>query len=346
MTTSASATERSVQTDRDIDLDIVKGFLVVGMVLFHVGTFSIVSSQWKHLAIGVLLSFVSGSWVFLAGYVVGYHYAPRYRTNRAQIARRLVSRGLKILLLFMVVNTLIYLAGLAKSSWSLSLDHMTTVVLRGGGNLSSFEILVGIGLLLLLAPVFLEFFLRFHVLSFCLLVASALPGSFGFNYAPNVWMLICGACGIWIGLALSGEVGSRLRDARRGTVVLLAMLFGVVSHFWLFYFGASRQDIIIYLLGVVTVNGFVYFYLSSIIERFEFLSYIIVLLGRYSLFSYLWQMGIIWGLIYSILYFNISPIYFRDVLVVLVLLVLSVVSLDYLRRRLSSLDELYRIIFA
>jgi len=60
----------------------------------------------------------------------------------------------------------------------------------------------------------------------------------------------------------------------------------------------------------------------------------------------LWQMAIIWALIYSIIYFDMPRMYFRDVLVVLVILVLSVLSLDALRRRLSSVDDVYRFIFA
>ena len=331
---------------RDIELDIVKGFLVIGMVMFHVGTFSIASTQLKHLAVGVLLSFVSGSWVFLTGYVVGVHYGPRYGADRSGVIQRVMSRGLKILLLFLAINTLILLVGFSKSSWSLTLNHVATVFFVGGGNLSSFEILVGISQLLLLAPLFLEVFMRYRVLSFALLLAAGLPGSFGFGYSPNIWMLVCGACGIWIGLAFKGGTSRAARDARKGAVILFAMLVGVVSHFWLFYFGAGRKDIIIYLLGVISVNGVVYLYISHYIIKLTPIGDTLQLLGRYSLFSYIWQMAIIWSLIYTSVYLNIQAMYFRDVLIVLSLLILSILVVDYFRRKLSCFDGLYRKIFA
>jgi len=330
---------------RDVRLDILKGFLVIGMVLFHVGTFSIASSHLKHLAIGVLLNFVSGSWVFLAGYVIGFHYGPRYGAGKADVALRLVSRGLKILLLFFVINTLILYVGLSKSLWSLSFKHVATVLLVGGGDLSSFEILVGIGLLLIISPMLLEVFLRFKLLSLACLFAFAVPGSFGVEYSPNIWMLICGACGIWIGLAFKGRTDLAVYRKRWGVIVLVILLAGLISHFWLFYFGATRKDILIYLLGVVTVNGFILIFLSRYIMMIKMISNYMQLLGRYSLISYLWQMNIIWCLIYLSLYLKITPEYFRDVMVVLVLLIGSILVVDYTRRKLSWFDSLYRFIF-
>lgn len=340
--TALAATET-----RDHALDVVKGFLVIGMVLYHVGSFSIASGELRHLAIGVFLSFVSGSWVFATGYVVGIHYGPRFDTDRSAIAYRLASRGVKLLVLFLASNTLIMMSGFAKSSWAVSIDHLARVFLHGGGELSSFEILVGIGMLLLLSPLLLVVFRRFKIAVAGLLLVVSLLGSFGYGYTPNLWMLVCGAWGLWIGLAAVEPGGSGANiEGRQGLVVPAVLGAGILLHYGLFYYGkAGRADLAIYVLGVIAINGFVY-YLARYLLRLKALHDGLRLLGRYSLFSYIWQMGIIWTLIHTVAYFGMQPVYLRDVVVVLFLLVVSVLFVDYVRRKFTCLDSLYRFVFA
>ena len=78
---------------RDFSLDFVKGLLVVMMLTFHTGSMFMADSQGLWILDEVLLNFVSGSWVFLSGYLVAVRYGYSVQSDISGDQKRLMLRG-------------------------------------------------------------------------------------------------------------------------------------------------------------------------------------------------------------------------------------------------------------
>src|SRR5215471_235911 len=99
-------------TPRDLILDFVKGILVIVMVIYHVmNVFSTASPE----AFGYI-RFVSGSFIFISGYIISVFYEQRFQTDGTSTSKRLAVRGLKILFIFTILNIFINLTGLKNPS--------------------------------------------------------------------------------------------------------------------------------------------------------------------------------------------------------------------------------------
>jgi uncharacterized membrane protein len=92
---------------RDVAVDFAKGALVCAMVLYHtMNYFSTAEAVYYGY-----LRFVNGAFIFLSGYIAAAFHESR-RTSEASLRRhRLLIRGLKLLLLFSVLNALISVFG-------------------------------------------------------------------------------------------------------------------------------------------------------------------------------------------------------------------------------------------
>ena len=92
---------------RDMPLDAVKGILVVLMVVYHaMNIFSTAGAEdYAHIR------FVSGSFIFVSGYIVASFYYARFKADWGDTSKRLVLRGVKLLALFTLLNVLINLTG-------------------------------------------------------------------------------------------------------------------------------------------------------------------------------------------------------------------------------------------
>src|SRR5262245_25828550 len=98
---------RDQDTTRDLPLDFVKGMLVIVMVIYHVmNIFSTARSE----AYGYI-RFVSGSFIFISGYIIAIFYEQKFQIDRIGTSQRLIMRGLKLLLVFTVLNILINVTG-------------------------------------------------------------------------------------------------------------------------------------------------------------------------------------------------------------------------------------------
>src|SRR5882757_1963157 len=89
---------------RDLALDIVKGVCVIVMVMYHsIGYFPDSLLDLKFLA------FVTGAFILLAGFVATNIYLDKYdsRKDWPLICQRLGVRGLKLILMALILNLLI-----------------------------------------------------------------------------------------------------------------------------------------------------------------------------------------------------------------------------------------------
>ena len=85
--------------NRDLALDFTRGMLLLTMFLLHcVDEFAPLSFFAKSMR------FVSGSFIFVVGFIISNIYIKKYNIYESKIYRRLFSRGLNLLLIFTVLN--------------------------------------------------------------------------------------------------------------------------------------------------------------------------------------------------------------------------------------------------
>src|SRR6187399_3095901 len=101
----ASAAAPSPVAARIDALDWVKGALVVFMVVYHAMGYS----RFRPLSFEYL-GFLPASFIFITGFVVGQIYAARYNLQSWKPYLRLMTRGLKLLVLFTLLNLAWFIA--------------------------------------------------------------------------------------------------------------------------------------------------------------------------------------------------------------------------------------------
>ena len=267
------------------------------MLTYHMVSALKISVSWHSPMLQLvpsLLGFVSGSWVFLSGVIVALYYQPKFTVSPLATTRRLWIRGAKLLLIFVTLNYLVYRLGL-KPAAKFDLDILTEILTRGGGYLSSFEILIGIAYVLIAAPIILA--LRgfgtalLLTLSMIVFTRSILE----YSIEPNMWIIMMGFLGI-----LSMQLFEKLGIAKYlGHVhverILPAILFVflVTLSFVNWHFHYQKYDLVSYFLTLIAINGFV-FVIYPWIKLTAGLDNVLRQLGRHSLIGYLSQMMIIW----------------------------------------------------
>ena len=92
-----------VAPGRDQALDFTRGTLVLWMVVYHAVNYS-----GADPALTRHLRFLPGAFVFLSGFAVSRIYLPRWSAGEPGAARRLVLRGVRLLLLFLGLNVAIH----------------------------------------------------------------------------------------------------------------------------------------------------------------------------------------------------------------------------------------------
>jgi hypothetical protein len=156
---------------RDETLDVTRGICVLAMAVHHcINYFPGYSLfYWR---------FVSGAFVFLAGYLVTsilVHRATPVREGR-NLGWRLVSRGLKLIALCLVLNAVLIflLPGESKGKSSSIVELIGNVALYGNYKSVSFSLLVPIGYTIALGGFLL--LLRLMRLKVVVLLGFALLG--------------------------------------------------------------------------------------------------------------------------------------------------------------------------
>ena len=187
-------------------IDFVKGALVLIMVLYHWINYFI-GIQWEGYR---YLRFLTPSFIFVTGFLIGHVYLQRYSYTDRRLHARLLWRGLKLLLLFVVLNLIAeYTVGgrlrLSGAPSSYLLATAEDVFLRGT-NRAAFDILVSIAYSLILAPLFLSVsrLLKIPLLPIAAigLIAMSMADSMG-RSNPILEMLSIALLGLAVGASIS-----------------------------------------------------------------------------------------------------------------------------------------------
>jgi peptidoglycan/LPS O-acetylase OafA/YrhL len=318
-------------------LDWVKGALVVFMVVYH----SIVYSAFLPMAFR-FLAFLPPSFIFIAGFVVGQVYASRYNLNSWKPYLRLLARGLKILVLFLILNVGAYIL-MAHDVVEGALDffdNAQAIFISGQGRHGVFEILLPIAYFLMLAPVLLWLRSRARAsIAVCAAAVFILCFVFERTGVPfkNLLLLSAGLLGMACGLI---PIASIDRFARAWpAVVVLYVSYRLCS--W-----RMGETYPVQMFGSVSTLALLYA-IALRLNYSKLAARQMVMLGNYSLLGYLAQIP----LLRLICHFAHGvpqkwPQVFAVMLIVLALVVLLVNCVDRIRRLNRMADGCYKFVFA
>jgi hypothetical protein len=333
----AQPTVAPARTASRIDaLDWTKGALVVCMVVYH----SINYSAFRPMAFEYL-AFLPSSFILIAGFLVGQIYAAKYDLKSGKPYLRLAVRGIKLLLLFLILNVgycMVLQRGVADGLWEFA-DRAGTVFLSGNGREGIFEVLLPIAYFLLLAPVLLWVRSRAGAaIAICaggMFLLCVLLERKGLSY-KNLSLLNAGFIGMACGLVPLGSIDRLARKwiavlALYGAYRLCSHLIGEV--YWVEMFGAMASLILLYSCGL-------HLDCASATGR------AMVLVGKYSLLGYLVQIPVIRLIVHFI---GGKPAHWIGVVAVTlataVLLFLIVRGVHELRRRNRFVEITYKAVF-
>ena len=334
-------TSAPASTGRLAAIDLTKGVLVVCMVIYH----SLNYSAHRELAFK-FLAFLPPSFILITGFLLSHVYLAGYSIRDWRLHSRLVMRGLRLLILFTLLNVLVQLLVTRGPYGSLPglqmfWDYRFETYVSGDGSLAVFEVLLPIAYLLLLAPILLCLE-RLH--SWILPVITALTLAVlaywerqGMDWL-NSQLLAAGLIGMLLGRIRSPAL-NRLAGWRWIAIVAYAACFAV---------GYLRgHTFLVQLLSAAMALALIYAWMVKLHPEHNSVGRRIELLGRYSLVAYIVQIGILQ--VFSRVLGRPAPdsVAFLAMLVgTLILTVLTVEILNWMRSRSATVGSLYKVVFA
>jgi hypothetical protein len=332
----------AISPSRSAVLDGVKGLLVLTMVLYHWLNYFVT----REGEIYRYLRFVTPSFIFITGFLITSIYLPKYLIGSREVTGRLVTRGVKLVAMFVALNLVAALVrheaseGLAAAAGTF-VTKAPAMFFAADGRAAVFEVLAPIGYLLVLAPVLLlgcAFHRHF-------LVAASVAGIGGLyllkaadHGSATVELLTLGLLGMLIG--------------RRLTVATIDAAVGRPAP-WLGAYAVhlvllTAFDVVYELQVVALVLNLVLFYLTAkALGARGMVAARIITLGQYSLLAYVAQIALLQVLVRAFRPFAAGPaLYSGSLAATVVLTCLTIEVTAALRARSSLVDRMYRLAFA
>jgi peptidoglycan/LPS O-acetylase OafA/YrhL len=318
-------------------LDVTKGILVVLMVVYH----SLNYSNQYYLGFRYL-SFLPPSFIFITGFLISSVYLTRPNLNTRQLFGRLAIRGLKLAVLFTLLNIAVQLVrGAYENGTPIGLlaflRAWEAVFVTGSSRFAVFEVLLPIAYLLLLAPLFIGAdalhravlpILTLSLMGLCLWMER--QGGSG-----NLNLISAGVLGMLAGRILPNP-------AVLGRFLVIAIL----AYLAYVPLGSSMGfHYLVQLLGA-TVALAATCAISVRIGGSGWPQRRLIRLGQYSLLSYIAQIFILQALSFFIYRpAPWSPPFFLLMLIAFVLTVLVIELTEQIRRRSPLMASVYRAVF-
>src|ERR1700744_3702978 len=288
----APATSTSPKAQRIHALDFTKGALVLIMVLYHWVNYFI-GLEWPYYR---YLRFLSSSFIFITGFMISHVYLSKYAAADPRLSKRLVTRGAKLMGIFLVLNAARDLAipilGPGPAAQSLpSLRDLFTIFVSGnftvtGNKLVSFTILVVISYVLMfsgiLMPLFNRYKYTFHVVCLLLLLSITTLRVFGTG-SYNLEFITIGMLGVMAGFMPIKRLNEIV--AHRYALALAYICYTIAISIWNVPFPL--------LIVAVALNLLVLYAVGISRSETGVLMNEIILLGKYSLLGYIAQVAIL-----------------------------------------------------
>jgi peptidoglycan/LPS O-acetylase OafA/YrhL len=340
------ATASAPKPQRISALDFTKGALVLIMVLYHWINYFI-GPQWEYYR---YLRFLTPSFIFITGFMISNIYLSKYDAADRRLPKRLFTRGLKLMAVFVVLNVArtfvvpVLGSGVVLIN-PLTLGNIFTVFVSGnlpavGGKLASFTILVPISYVLMfcgaLMPPYRCYKYTFHAVCALLLLSILILGIIDAE-SSYLELVSIGMLGVLAGFKPISAINEFVRHPY--ALAFAYVCYTIAITIWnvpfvLQLIGVPLSVIVIYLVGLSGSE-------AGRIGRE------VVLLGKYSLFGYISQMAIIQVLSASLHHVNFGlEVLGTSFFAAFALTIISVEVVDRARARAKSLDRLYKAVFA
>lgn len=327
-------------------LDFTKGTLVLIMVLYH-WTNYFLNLSWGFYK---YLHFLTPSFIFITGFMISNVYLSKYAAADPRLPKRLITRGLKLMAIFLVLNlarsVIVPLLGTgALVRNPLDPRSLFTVFVSGnlpsaGAKLIAFSILVPISYLLILSgALMLPFRLyryTFHLMCLLLLLSILILGLTGAQ-SFNLEFIAIGMLGVVTGFLPINVINDFIRHTY--VLAFAYACYTIAITIWnvpfpLLIVGVSLSLTVIYLVGASgSTSGTI---------KSE-----VVLLGKYSLLGYISQIAILQVLSVGSRHVNRGPATLGiSFFAAFVLTIVSVELVDRARARTPMTDKLYKAVFA
>ncbi len=316
------------------------------MVLYHWINYFI-GPQWEYYR---YLRFLTPSFIFVTGFMISNVYLSKYQATDPRLPKRLITRGFKLLIIFIALNLarmlIVPVAGTGVIQGNL-LDpkNIFTILVSGnfpivGTKLVSFSILVPISYLLMLSGALMipyRFYrYTFQVVCALLLMSIVVFGFMGLESA-NVELITIGLLGVLAGFVPIPVINNLVRHP---FLLALAYVCYVVAitiwnvPFWLQMIGVPLSLMVIYLAGISVSSA-------------NAAGNECILLGKYSLFGYISQIAILQILAVSLRHVGSEYLVLSlSFVAAFALTIISVEVVDRLRATAPSIDRLYKAVFA
>ncbi|NPU84683.1 MAG: hypothetical protein HPY65_09365 [Syntrophaceae bacterium] len=320
-------------------IDFSKGILVFFMVVYH---------SLNHLKYGSLpheyMAFLPPSFIMITGFIITQIYLPKYRLDANGFRTRLASRALKLLLIFTFLNLL---ARMMKPKFSLGYvfeleDYWAdclSIYVIGSPKMVAFEVLLPISYILLLSivismfklftPIFISIFTMF-IFGLCIFLKYH-----GISIY-NLSFISFGLIGMAVGFIPLLHINQL---SKRWTFLfLLLVLYGFIywgggDYYHMQILSALISILIFYVIGCKTNAKY------SIAK-------LIILLGQYSLFSYIIQ------ILYIRLFVSLTATQTAKlnmaitIIIVTIVMSATVIILEYAREQSRVINRIYKVVFA
>jgi peptidoglycan/LPS O-acetylase OafA/YrhL len=337
----------SAPTPRRISaLDFTKGALVLIMVLYHWINY-FVGPEWEYYR---YLRFLTPSFIFITGFMISNVYLSKYDAADPRLPKRLFTRGLKLLAIFIVLNAArtfivpLLATGVIVNN-PLELRNVSIVFVSGnlpavGGKLISFSILVPISYLLMFSGLLMLPYrysrYTFHIVCALLLLFILVLGLMGAR-SLNLEFFTIGMLGVLSGFTPIAAINDFVRHPYVLGFAYLCYIIAITVWsvpFPLLIVGVGLSVVVIYLVGISGGE-------SGIIKNE------VILLGKYSLFGYISQMVILQLLSAGFHHVNLGiAVLGISFVAAFGLTIGSVEVVDRARAKAVSMDKLYKAVFA
>ena len=329
------------RTERNPALDALKGLLVLSMVLYHWWNY-FVSREGE---IYKYIRFITPSFVFITGFLLTNVYLAKYRIGDRRLHARLFVRGLKLLVLFTLLNLAANLVLQRNYNGAeLGLSHFLAVApavyLSGGSRGAVFEVLVPISYLLIFSSV-LFWCCKMHrhfLLAFWFVFFGGLFLLRWHNIAfANVDLFSMGVLGMAFGRLSMETIDHAVRPA-----------IGWFGAYVIYLVALNMFDVIYVLQAAGLVLNLVLLYMAAKgLGETGLIARKVILLGQYSLLAYIAQIAILQALVRVMRPLESgTSVYALSLAGALVLTLVAVEATHRGRRRSPAFDRLYRFVFA
>lgn len=330
-----------IQHGRDQALDFTKGILVLLMVLYH----------WTNYFVGfdspiyTYIRFITPSFIFIAGFLITHVYLAKYDLRDARLQKRLLERGVKLVVLFTVLNLA---AGLVVTrnynGMALGFDTLvanwTSIYITGNGRGAVFEVLVPIGYMLILSAGLLRLrsWIAFPLPVVCVGLAAVIliANQIGMK-SGNLELLGVGLLGVFFGSVDKERIN---RWTSRPLLLVVGYLAYLIAlSLWNVLYpiqilGVCLSLILIYGAGMRWTRPGLVFVRTLV-------------LGRYTLLTYVGQIAVLQLLLIGMR--SWKPVGLRLTLSLaggIILTQLIAEAADLIRKRSKTIDQVYRAVFA